>query len=637
MDETQVSNNLFKLLFEEIDNKQEYLNESDLLAVLVKGLAGTLDIINANLWRINSFKHHDIRKADNTKEYITLLGCYGYKPDPGNLQEFVHDTETGVFSTIHGQFVDKHYFEISLSQSAELKSLHTAPERVKRFNLDHLIVVPITNKKATGYEWQGVLNLYVKPYGGKSRDVLDNYIQSIKAIFRVGWQNIKRYHATELIKTVIEGFRYSRTNKEKNKDTASILYFLMTELQRFIVFDTCSIFMWDPTKHKLELKKSLANDFFEPGKDNESHSKIPSYSPGEGKTGKVYQTRLPLIIDNINTTDYWDKFLFRERIRHSPRSFMAIPIIHPARPLEVLGVIRLVNRLNHYDHSVVDYFTPDDFSLVNDFCSLLALHLEVEQSERIRKAFAKHMVHEIAGPISSTKNDADRILQRKRQNRLQDWQLEENLNHIIDTAKLLESITQNVQYTWKDSEDVPRAELYTGITQVSFLKDILEPAREIVMPLLREIDYLPSDIVFIGDDFKIYVDKDAFIQVFVNLFSNAIKYRDISTHLVPLVTVRWFFDPNQPPQINVIDAGRGIAEENKERAFYFGFRDIEAIQTNIRGLGIGLSVVKKIVTDFHSTISITSLKKPTIFCISLSAKLNSVGYIKEAEWLEKTK
>lgn len=635
MEETLVSNSLLKLLFEEIDNKQENLNESDLLAVLAKGLAGTFDIINANLWRVNSFKHHDVRQADNVKDYITLLGCYGYRPDPGNLQEFVHDTETGVFSTIYGQLVDKPYFEISLSQSAELKSLHAAPERVIKYNLDHLIVVPIIDKKTTGYEWQGVLSLYVKPYGGKSRDVLDSYIQSIKAIFRVGLQNIKRYHSTELIKTVIERFAYSRIDKEKNKDTASILFFLMTELKKFIAFDTCSIFMWDPTKHKLELKKSLAAEFVS-NLGNKSHSKSPRYSPGEGKTGTVYQTKRPLIIDDIDARDNGNKFLFREKTQHQLRSFMAVPIIHPARPSEVLGVIRLVNRLNHFNHSIVDYFGPDDYFLINEFSSLLALHLEVEQSEKVRKAFANHMEHEIAGPITSIKNDADRILIRKKQNRLQEWQLTENLEHIVDTAKLLESITQNARYTGKDSEDVPRTELYPEIVQVSFLKDILEPAKEIVIPLLRESNFAPKEIGFEGNDFKIYVDKEAFIQVFVNLFSNAIKYRS-STILSPLVTVTWTNDPNQPVQINVIDNGRGISEENKERVFDFGFREIETIQTNVRGLGIGLSVVKNITNDFHSTINITSIKNPTIFCISLSAKLNGIGYTREAKWLEKTK
>lgn len=634
-----MSNNLLKLLFEEIDNKKDNLNESDLLAVLANGLAGTFDIINANLWRVNSFKHHEIRQADNAKDYITLLGCYGYKPDPGNIKEFVHDTETGVFSTIYRQFVDKSYFELSLSQSVELKALHTAPERVKRFNLDHLIIVPITDKKITGYEWQGVLSLYVKPYSDKSRNVLNSYIQSIKTIFRIGLKNIKRYHSAELIKTVIEGFKQSRVGKEKNKDKTSILYFLMTELQRFIAFDTCSIFMWDPTKHKLELKKSLTNDFFEPGKDNESHPKNPSYSPGEGKTGTVYQTRLPLIIDNINLTRYTNKFLFREKTQHQLRSFMAVPIIHPARPLEVLGVIRLVNRLNHFNHSIVDYFGPDDYFLINEFSSLLALHLEVEQSEKMRKAFANHMEHEIAGPITSIKNDADRILRRKEQNRLQDWQLEGNLKHIIETAELLESITQNVRFTGKGSEDAPRAALYPEIIPVSFLKDILEPAREIVIPLLRELrehGFQPKkEIVFDGNDFRVYVDKEAFIQVFVNLFSNAIKYRNNDIRSAPLATVTWTNDPNQPVQINVTDQGRGIAEENKERVFDFGFREIETTQTNVRGLGIGLSVVKKIITDFHSTIDITSFKNPTNFCIGLSTKLSGIGYSKEAEWREK--
>ncbi|MBX9916517.1 MAG: GAF domain-containing sensor histidine kinase [Nitrosomonas sp.] len=644
MDKMLVSNNLLKLLFEKIDKENDNLNESEFLEVLVQGLRGTLDIINASLWRANSFRHHDdIRKANNGNQYFTLLGCHGYTPDPGNIKEFVHGTNTGIFSTIYGQLVDKPYFEISLSKSDELRFLHTAPKRVKEFNLDHLIIVPMIDKKTTGYEWQGVLSLYVKPYGDKSRDALDSYIQSIKAIFRIGLQNIKRYHSAELIDKVIERFGDSKKIdresgiRERNKDTASILYFLMIELRRYIAFDTCSIFMWDPTLHKLELKKSLAS-VFESNLDNKSQHKNPSYSAGEGKTGKVYQTGEPLIIDNIKTSNERNKFLFREKTQHELRSFMAVPIIHPARPLEVLGVIRLVNRLNHFNHDIVDYFGPDDYSLIKKFSSLLALHLEVEQSEKMRKAFVNHMEHEIAGPITSIKNDADRILQRKEQNRLQDWQLEENLKHIIETAGLLESITQNVRFTGKGSEDAPRAALYLEIIPVSFLKDILEPAREIVIPLLREHGFQPKkEIVFDGNDFRIYVDKEAFIQVFVNLFSNAIKYRNNDIRSAPLAAVTWTNDPNQSIQINVTDQGRGIARENKERVFDFGFREIETTQTNVRGLGIGLSVVKKIITDFHSTIDITSLKNPTNFCISLSTKLSGIGYNKEAKWREKNK
>lgn len=634
MEKKPVINNLLEQLFDEI-HKHKDLNESHLLRVLANGLSGTLDIINANLWKINSFKNSAIKKEDNDKEYVTLLGCYGYHPDPRNIKEFVHDTETGVFKTIFCE-PPQPYYEISLSSNLECKTCHVAPDRVKAYDLDFLIIVPITYKNTAGYDWQYVLNLYVKPYDIKPQDMLIDYIESIKTILRFGLQNKRRYLSAELIKTVIEHFKQSRI--QKNKDTASILYFLMEELKRFITFDTCSIFMWDPIYHKLALKKSLASEFSSNKPDSRSHSSKPFYFPGEGKTGKVYQTGKPLIIDDINASSKKDKFQFREKTLHELKSFMAVPIINPARPFEILGVIRLVNRLNHFNHDIVDYFSSDDYSLINDFGSLLALHLEVEQSEKIRTAFAKHMEHEITGPIISTKNDADRILDKKKNNRLETWQFTNNLEHIIETASLLESIIKNVQYTWKDSEGVPRAELYEEVTQVNFLKDILEPARNIVIPLLREHDFSPNSIVFEGGDFRIYVDKEAFIQVFVNLFSNAIKYRNTKRLSIPLVSVCCTeYDRNHPTTINVVDYGLGIAEENKERVFYFGFREIGTIQKNVRGLGIGLSVVKKIVTDFHSTIDIASHKDPTTFHISLSTKLSGMAYINDTEWKEKTK
>lgn len=631
-----VIDNLLKQLLDEISKRRD-LNESDLLRVLANGLSGTLNIINANLWKYNSFKNSDIKKSDNDKEYVTLLGCYEYQPNSKNIKEFVHDTKDGVFSTIFDGYVhEQPYYEISLSRDSECKALHIAPDRVETYKLDHLIIVPITYQNTAGFDWQYVLSLYVKPYDDKSKGALDDYINAIKTILQFGLQNIRRYHSAELIRIIMEQFKQSRT--DKNKDTASILFLLMETLKRFITFDTCSIFMWDPIYHKLELKKSLSGEFSSNRLDNKSHSKKPSYFPGEGKTGKVYQTGKPLIIDDINASSEKDKFQFREKTLHELRSFMAVPIIHPARPFEILGVIRLVNRLNHYNHDIVDYFSPDDYSLVNDFSSLLALHLEVEQSEKIRTAFAKHMEHEIAGPISSTKNDADRILDRKIHRRIQGWQFKENLEHIIDTARLLESIIQNVQYTWKDSEGVPRAELYKEVIQVNFLRDILEPARNIVIPLLRENEFSPNSIVFEGGDFKIYVDKEAFIQVFVNLFSNAIKYRDTEKPSTPLVRVCCSeYDRNHLTNIDVTDYGNGIAEENTERVFYFGFRETGITEKNVRGLGIGLSVVKKIVTDFHSTINITSPKNPTTFRITLSTRLNGMAYINDTAWKEKTK
>lgn len=624
-----------RLLDEFISDKD--LNESKLLTILAEELKGTLDIINANLWKINSFKGSEIKKIGNVERYATLLGCYGYIPNRNNANEFIHDLSAGIFGTIlDGMIYPDSYFEISLSKDLKYKKLLLAPERVEKYNLDRLIVIPMTFKNIDETYSEYVLKLYAKPYESITiKGDFENLINSIKKIFLFNLQNNKKNISAKLIKMTMDHFERFTW---KNKDTPSNLHLLIDKLRNFIEFDACSIFMWDPIYQQLVLKKSSAKEFHPKSYDTKWDHRKPFYNSGEGKTGKVFQTGEPLIIHDINNFPEKDKYLFRENITHAFRSFMAIPIIHPSRPFEKLGVIRLVNRLNHYNQNIVDYFSYDDYRLIKDFASFLALHLEVEQSVKIRTAFTKHLEHEIVGPIISTRNDADRILDKRMSGGLPEWQLTGNLHRIVDNANLLMSIIKNVRYTWKGSEGISLAELYNVDESVNFLDDILKPARNLVIPLLRNEGFTPDSIHIEGGDFKLCIDKEAFRQVFVNLFSNSIKYRNRENHSKTLVNVECVYvDKNHPIDIQVIDYGRGIAKENLDRVFQFGFREKDSLATNIRGLGIGLSVVKKIIDDFHSKISIkpplnTPRTKPTTFKISLSAKLNDISYTNEEKW-----
>lgn len=614
-------------LFNVISNHKDF-NESELLEVLVDGLKGTLKVINANLWKINSFKNTAIKKKGNNEEYVTLLGCYGYVPDQNNSKEFIHDLKEGILG--HVLRFDTPYEEISLRQK-NYQKLHLAPERINKYNLTHLIIIPISHKYTAGYELRYVLNLYVEPYDEALKVTLKNHIDSLKKIFQFALENKKRILTAELMTITMDQFEKSR--KEKHKKTDKILRSLFRELKNFIKFDACSIFMWDPIYHQLVLKQSSADALLS-NPSLTDVSKDLSYYPGVGKTGKVYETGNPLIIDDINYSSEKDKFCFREKTTNELKSFMAIPIINPAQPNEKVGVIRLVNRLNQYDSRIVDYFSFDDVELVKTFGSVLALHLEVEQNEKVRTAFAKHMEHEIEGPIISTRNDAIRILDRKQEGKLENWQLIGNLTRIFENTALLLSIIKNVRYTWKESEGVPRSELYSVRESVDFLKEILIPAKNLVIPLLRDAGFGPDSIRIKGEDFKLCVDKDAFIQVFVNLYSNAIKYRgtDNSSELIEVTCTH---DMNGETIIKVTDYGKGVAKENTEHIFRFGYREKNALATNIRGLGIGLSVVKKIIEDFYSRINIKSNRNPTTFEIILSTKLNNIIYINEDAWKKK--
>lgn len=98
---------------------------------------------------------------------------------------------------------------------------------------------------------------------------------------------------------------------------------------------------------------------------------------------------------------------------------------------------------------------------------------------------------------------------------------------------------------------------------------------------------------------NIYVEaNDLLLDVIENIFSNSIKYNKN-----PEVKIQVNFTFEQKDRknylkIEFIDNGIGIPDESKELIFEKGYKK----NTKIRGMGIGLSLVKKIVESFRGEI-----------------------------------
>jgi len=98
---------------------------------------------------------------------------------------------------------------------------------------------------------------------------------------------------------------------------------------------------------------------------------------------------------------------------------------------------------------------------------------------------------------------------------------------------------------------------------------------------------------------EIYVEaNDLLLDVFENIFSNSIKYNKNSE-----VKIKVIFSIEQKQakkylKIEFLDNGIGILEGSKELIFEKGYKK----DTKIRGMGIGLSLVKKIVESFKGEI-----------------------------------
>jgi two-component system phosphate regulon sensor histidine kinase PhoR len=116
-------------------------------------------------------------------------------------------------------------------------------------------------------------------------------------------------------------------------------------------------------------------------------------------------------------------------------------------------------------------------------------------------------------------------------------------------------------------------------------------------------------------DSTILVDKMHFTNVVFNLMENAVKYRRSD---VPLVLMIRTLNVGDKVQIVVEDNGIGIRKENLKKIFDRFYRVPTGNRHDVKGFGLGLAYVKRIITELDGTIKAESeYRKGTKFIISL--------------------
>jgi signal transduction histidine kinase len=106
-------------------------------------------------------------------------------------------------------------------------------------------------------------------------------------------------------------------------------------------------------------------------------------------------------------------------------------------------------------------------------------------------------------------------------------------------------------------------------------------------------DFLSPEIIFMSDEKLLR-------NVFINLFSNAIKFSPGKTEVY--VSVK---EENENILITVRDSGIGITSDDMEKLFEAFHRG--ANTTGIKGTGLGLSIVKKALETLGGEISVETV------------------------------
>jgi signal transduction histidine kinase len=105
-------------------------------------------------------------------------------------------------------------------------------------------------------------------------------------------------------------------------------------------------------------------------------------------------------------------------------------------------------------------------------------------------------------------------------------------------------------------------------------------------------------------------DQKRIQQIFLNIFSNAVKFTDRGGNIVILVEYQVKPVDGQLQKflrVSITDSGIGIKKKNKKKLFkMFGSIKDEKKKINTNGIGLGLVISKLIVNKFGGIIDFIS-------------------------------
>ena len=252
------------------------------------------------------------------------------------------------------------------------------------------------------------------------------------------------------------------------------------------------------------------------------------------------------------------------------------------------------------------------FTLVMVLLSVLTMAIIVRQKrlDDIKNDFINNMTHEFKTPIS-TISLASQML------------TDENVTKTPSSLKHISTVIQDEskRLSFQVEKVLQMAIFDKGKAGLKLKKtNINEMVHGVVNTFRIKVESQKGSIVekLEAKNPYAHVDEVHFTNVIFNLLDNALKYK----RGTPVFQVKTW---NRPTGIviTVEDNGLGISKENLKRIFEKFYRVPTGNVHNVKGFGLGLAYVKKIVEDHGAEIKVeTELNVGTKFEIFLPLKSN---------------
>jgi signal transduction histidine kinase len=274
-------------------------------------------------------------------------------------------------------------------------------------------------------------------------------------------------------------------------------------------------------------------------------------------------------------------------------SYITNPISEIVYKMKQMRIDKLNKKIN------LKVTSKEMFTLVNSYNNMVnqidqnIKEISKSQRELAWREMAKQVAHEIKNPLTPMKLSVQNF---KIKFDPKDPNIEKKLDEYSKTLIQQIDVLSSIATAFSSFAELP-AQKNEKIDLISTTKLCLEIFND-------------RNVVFKTDlnKLEILFDRTNLIRIINNLVKNSIQATNDILEPKILVQVKKI---NKSALIEITDNGLGIPKELKEKIFEPNFT------TKTKGMGLGLSIIKNLITNYKGTISFKSKKGETVFKIKL--------------------
>jgi signal transduction histidine kinase len=312
-----------------------------------------------------------------------------------------------------------------------------------------------------------------------------------------------------------------------------------------------------------------------------------SLKPGEGTAGQVWLQGKPLVVDDYRV---WEHATPRGRAA-GYKAVASVPLVVAGRPL---GVLSLASQ----DRGA--RFSEEEVQFMELFAGQAAIAIEngrmfdaitrsraMEQLDRLKSEFISAVSHELRTPLTYIHGYSELLMGRDFEPDMFKEALGEIYGAAVRMTRLVDDLLDLSRF------EAGRLPLVMHDLDLADLLHSAVAAAQVQSSESRiqlRVAPLPT----------IRADPDRMRQVVDNLLNNAQRYAPTGTIKLRACSRR------DEVRVEVIDQGPGISEEDQARVFEPFYRGAKSEVLPLRGGGLGLTIVRRLVEAHGGKVGLVS-------------------------------